>query len=145
VISIIGTFMGGQLLEELAATLPERAGRGVADAARDLRDEAAARAPYDTGSLAASIYVATPQGSDYDERAGEAAALNPKVVLLPEVERPGPGEAVVGVAAEHGLYLEYGTRYMPAQPFLTPAADAARQAVTEHVAARLEMLVGGKE
>ena len=36
--------------------------------------------------------------------------------------------AEVTVGADYGVHQEYGTRYQPAQPYLTPAADAARPA-----------------
>ena len=136
-ITIVSSFMGGQLLEELATTLPSRAALGVADAAHELRDNASEYAAYETGSLAASIYVTTHDGSDYAERVSDAESRNPKVVILPEVEAPAMSDAVVGVAAEHGLFQEYGTRYMPAHPFLTPAAEEQRANIAAHVAAHL--------
>jgi HK97 gp10 family phage protein len=39
-----------------------------------------------------------------------------------DVEAMGETQAMVGVGAEYGLYLEYGTSKMAARPFLTPAA-----------------------
>jgi len=138
-IGISSAFVGANLLDGLAATLADRANLAVGDIARDVRDLAEATAARLTGSMAASIYVTTHDGSDYGERTAEAMALNSKAVMLEEVTPDGPNEAVVGVAASHGIYVEYGTRYAPAQPFLTPAADAAIAHAPERVTARLEL------
>lgn len=44
-----------------------------------------------------------------------------------EVLKTGDLSAVVFVGAEYGVYVEFGTRRMRAQPFFTPAADEARR------------------
>lgn len=138
-ISITSALIGDQVLEQLATSLPERASRGVAGVARELRDLAAAAAPRATGSMAASIYVATHDGSDYAERTADALARNPKAVMLEEVTPDGPSEAIVGVAANHGIFLEYGTVRHAASPFLTPAAEAARANLPEHMTLALDI------
>lgn len=38
-----------------------------------------------------------------------------------------PGHHKVTVGAYYGVYVEYGTRYMHAQPFFRPAIELARQ------------------
>lgn len=104
----------------------------VEKTARNIRDFASQIAPRDTGSLAESLYVSSPAGSDYGQRAGVAASRNPQATIQPEVQPQfvlslsGPASqnayvAVVGVAAGHGIFQEFGTRYMGAQPFLYPA------------------------
>jgi HK97 gp10 family phage protein len=138
VIGISSAFVGGNLLEGLAATLSDRANLAVGDIAGNVRDLADATAAHLTGSMAASVYVATHDGSDYGDRTAEAMALNAKAVMLEEVTPDGPNEAIVGVAASYGIYVEYGTRYAAAQPFLTPAAEAVRGNIAEHVKIRLE-------
>jgi len=131
-------FVGRDLLASLSDTLAERADRAVGDIAREVRDGAVSNAARDTGSMASGVYVATADGSDYGERMAEARDANPEVVILDEVAPDGPGEAVVGCAAGHSIYVEYGTRNMAAQPFLTPAAEAARANMAGHVMARIE-------
>lgn len=49
-------------------------------------------------------------------------------------ERPGELEAVVGTNVDYGVYQEFGTRFMPAQPFLRSAGDAVRGATAGEIA-----------
>lgn len=72
----------------------------VKKTAADIEAGAKARAPVDTGFLRTSI----------------------------QSEMTGESEATISVGAEYGAFVEYGTRKTPAQPFLTPAVDAARPA-----------------
>lgn len=98
----------------------------------DIQTRAEAMAPRDTGSLAASIYRSNGTESDYNLRASRAQALNKDVVIVPEVDpefvistsgdNSSTFSTVVGPAAQHGLFQEFGTRNMRAQPFLMPAA-----------------------
>lgn len=69
------------------------AGRIVREAAFDIEAEAKTRAPVDTGNLKNSI------------QATRVNDLHWRVV----------------VGAEYGVYIEFGTRFMAAQPFLVPA------------------------
>lgn len=85
--------------------LPEiakRAAQVAADVIRETVDgiatDARGRAPVDTGELRDSI-----AGRVINQNAGEVVAT-----------------------ADHASYVEYGTVKMPAQPYLHPAADAAR-------------------
>jgi len=73
--------------------LIKKAGLATQKIARDIEAEAKLRAPVDTGFLRNSIHA----------------------------ESVGPLRAVVQVGAEYGMHVEYGTRYMAAQPFLAPA------------------------
>ena len=36
-------------------------------------------------------------------------------------QNPGKGDGLVGTATEYAAYVEFGTRYMDAQPYLRPA------------------------
>ena len=116
--------------------LGENASTTVDETAIEIQARASQLAPRDTGSLAESIYVNNGEESDYPARAGRARALNPGVVILEEI-RPefvvslfGSDDsghtAVVGVAASHGIFQEYGTRFMRAQPFMTPSVEPMR-------------------
>lgn len=81
----------------VAATVQVRAAIACNKAALDTQSDARQLAPVDTGNLRGSIQVrpATP-------------ALT---------------EASVGPEAEYGVYVEYGTSRMSAQPYMRPAAD----------------------
>lgn len=66
----------------------------------DIEAEAKARVPVDTGALRDSI-----KGRVVNQNAGEVTAG--------------------GSAVDYAGYVEEGTRFMPAQPYMHPAADAA--------------------
>lgn len=104
--------------------------------ARDLRDFAYQLAPVDTGALRTSIYLNNGDDlDDYSEQVGFAENLNPEMDALdridPEFVIPlsvsaGQGGyfVVVGVAAHYGIFLEEGTVFQPAQPYMRPSAEA---------------------
>ena len=84
---------------------------------------ARAYAPVDTGFMQENVYVSDMQGSDYDT--GGIAPPGDDSYLLPEELPPDDMSAVVGAAANYSIYQEFGTRFMPAQPFFYPAAEEA--------------------
>ncbi len=107
------------------------------DTARFLEAAVAGGAPVRTGFLASSVYSITPKyGSTYATMGtppGDSYAL-------PPIEPDGPYESVVGVAANYGVYVNYGTRFMPAQPFFDEAVANAAFAFPKE-AAKLEALL----
>lgn len=111
---------------EIAAALPKVVSGIVRKAAFDLAAWAMATAPVDTGFLKSSIYVVTHESSTY----GLGVTSPPKdAYLLDEVPQPeSPTEAIIAVGANYGVYQEFGTVHMGAQPYLTPAAEAIRPA-----------------
>lgn len=117
-------------LPELRGQLRERASERVRKAAYDIEAGAKQRAPVDTGFLKSSIYTVTDQDSGFDQADTEAVRINPLLDLLPEVDQPGPLQAIVAVGAEYGAFVELGTRDMPPRPYLSPAAEAVRPAFT---------------
>ena len=105
------------LLPEMAEKLGEALDEAVKKASFDIQAAAQAVAPVDTGFLKNSIYVVTDDKSTYggiQEPTGGQEAL-------PEVEPPREHEAVVAVAANYGVYVEFGTVHTSARPYLTPA------------------------
>jgi HK97 gp10 family phage protein len=124
-ISFSATATTGEM-DALMAHLDVRLQAAVNVTAQAIQARYEAEAPRDTGSMATSCYVATPDGSDYGARTAAADSINPKVAILPELAVPPAPGAVVGVAAEHAAFVEYGTSRMPARPTFTPAAEAAR-------------------
>jgi HK97 gp10 family phage protein len=124
---------------ELAAKLRPAMSQIVRKVAFDIEANAAADAPVDTGFLKSSIYTVTSKSSDY----GNAGSPPGDSSLLQEVEAPGDDlTAYVAVGANYGIYVEYGTRYMAAQPYFIPAVEAG-SAAFEQVASQLESLLAG--
>ena len=101
------------------------------DTAEEIRAQASATCPVDTGALENSLYVSDETGSDYAMRASESARLRHSgnrpgtpAVIVPEVVKAGAHESVIGSAVVHALYNEFGTARMAARPFLVPAVEA---------------------
>lgn len=110
----------------------------VTAAAEAIRDRYYETAPRDTGSMAFSAYVHPALGetnAPYQEGAGLARDVNPRAVLLPELPAPEAPGAVVGVAAAHAVFQEYGTSRQPARPTFTPAVEEERARFPARVAA----------
>lgn len=97
-------------LPALIANLGARVESVVAKAATDIEAMAKSLAPVDTGTLRNSI----------------------------QANKTGPGAWLVTVGVDYGLYVEWGTARMAAQPYLGPAVahvrpsfmEAMRQVVT---------------
>ena len=92
--------------DRIASGLAVRAGQAVAKAALDIEAHAKAGAPVDTGFLANSI----------------------------NARQLGPAEWEVVVGAHYGIYVELGTRFAPAQPFLGPAVERVRPSLQAAIA-----------
>ena len=68
-------------------------------------------APVDTGELRGSI-MGRVEKEDVGHQEGPQITVRPKL-----------GQGYVGTAVQHGIYQEFGTRKMAAQPYLRPAID----------------------
>lgn len=87
--------------------------RAVVAGALIVQNSAKRKAPYKTGNLRRSIHI-EPRG----------------------VSR-GAASVEVGTNVEYAHYLEFGTRYMAARPYLRPALDENRTAVQAAVTSAL--------
>lgn len=85
-------------LPQIADALRPRAEAIVAKTALDIQEGAQSRAPVRTGTLKGSI----------------------------QAKRVGPLHWEVWVGVDYGIYVEHGTRFMGAQPYMRPAVDAVR-------------------
>lgn len=85
-------------LPRIIARIPVLADQIVTKAAMDIEAQAKTRAPVDTGNLKNSI----------------------------QAVRIGIAHWKVVVGAHYGMYVEWGTRFMAAQPFLQPAVNIVR-------------------
>ena len=117
-------------LRAILAALPQ----AIDEVAVLIRNDAAARARFDTGSLRASFYVMDDVQNSYGIHAASAAALNDRAVIVQMAETPAQYEAVIASAVEHFQFNEYGTAYMAAAPMLGPAMKAHEGDVADHVA-----------
>ena len=86
-------------LKAVPEVVAEELGKGVRDLVLLVEGEAKKRCPVDTGKLRASI--------------------------TPVIESWAAG--YVGTNTEYAPYVEYGTRKMPAQPYLEPAFEEGRK------------------
>lgn len=87
-------------LPNIIAGLEDKAAQIVGKAALDLEAQMKVRTPVDTGFLRGSI----------------------------QARKLGPAHWRVTVGAEYGAYVNYGTRFQAAQPFVEPAVNVVRPA-----------------
>jgi HK97 gp10 family phage protein len=123
---------------DIANAIPDIISKVVRKVAFDVQSDAQSLAPRDTGFLANSIYVKTSKDSSYSQ-VGQPTSKDAS--LLPEMETPPDDQtAYVAVGANYGIYLEYGTRFQPPQPYLTPAVEAGQTSL-ENAASEIESMI----
>lgn len=90
---------------------------------------AVAAAPVDFGALRNSLMVVSNEReAGFNSQPGESAPSSAKVdVNLKE------NEVAVGTNIDYATYQEFGTRNMPAQPFLRPAGLVVRGATAQEI------------
>ena len=99
--------------DKFIAGLPGAIGDGNEELAQECSDLSAENAPVLSGALRDSHHV----------------------------ERHSDTEADAVADAGHALYVEMGTRYMPAQPFMTPAGHSVASNAESHFVGRIEALI----
>ena len=95
---------------QIAAAMPEKTSQVVRKATFDIEGQAKNRAPVDTGALKNSI------STEFEDN-GLTGIIAPHM--------------------EYATFVEFGTKRMSAQPYMTPAAEAVAPAF---VSAMKEML-----
>ena len=95
---------------------------GVQAGGETLSEEAARLAPKDTGRLASSIRP-------------EKIKSNNEMAMV----AVGPTGKV-----HHALLVEFGTKKMPAQPFLVPATEAKREDIINDITNAMRKAIEGK-
>lgn len=92
-----------------------------------IQGKAVLLAPVDEGNLRSSItYAVVGRAEDFPD---VAKSQGSSVLFGGRTITPGPGEAIIGTVAFYAPYVEFGTRYMRAQPFLLPAYRSAIPAI----------------
>lgn len=119
-------------LPALIEALPHWMDDLVTNGAEEVHSVAAVNAPVLTGRLKSTIYVSGPKGSTYGQ------GVTGSGELLPEEKPQDKHEAIVGVAADYGIYPELGSAHAPAHPYLIPAVDTVRPRFEARAAASLE-------
>lgn len=115
------------LLPEIAEKLEQVMTNAVNKAAFDIQATAQSLAPVGpTGFLKNSIYVEVgEEGSEpnlhpyeniQEPQEGQEA--------LPQIDKPKKHQAAVAVAANYGVFVEFGTVHMSPRPYLEPAIAA---------------------
>lgn len=129
--------------DQISTRIDKAVNRLVRKTAFDIEHDAKSWAPVDTGFLKASIYART-ENISHDAAAFRAVVRKRKGLpgedLFPEVPQPDHNEAYVAVGATYGLYVEYGTVFMAAHPFMTPAVEAGRMGYSESLRLLFERL-----
>lgn len=112
--------------ENVRREAEDRLKRALTEAALHLESEIAIRTPVDTGRLRASISHIAPLGRS-EEGGGRLS---------------GPGAvnaAYVGTNVAYAPYVEFGTRYMAAQPYMRTGYAAAKPAMDRIIRGRLNL------
>jgi len=110
------------IIPEVAAQMQRTLGKIVRKAAYDCQAAAQATVVVDTGFLKNSIYTISKGYSTYQSASGKAGRKNSDAEMLPEEPHPTSStEASCAVGANYGVFVEFGTSRMSAQPYLTPA------------------------
>lgn len=113
--SFVANFNFLPQIAEMLGGIPDKL---VTEAATQIMQQAKENCPVDTGSLQSTIYVKTNSTSTYGQ--GFEAPIGDSY-FLEEIEQPPSGTAYVAVADNYGIYVEMGTRFMGAEPYLIPA------------------------
>lgn len=102
-------------------------------ATREIRDEAVRLAPEDTGNLKRNIMIVrdrNPGSSNAAERYSIAIRVGRRSNRVKRAYRMGRINprlrALGGTDAWYGIFKEFGTAKMPAEPFLRPAFEARK-------------------
>lgn len=108
-------------LDRLISNIPGKTEEVIKAVAFQVEAIAKRLAPVDTGALRNSIYV---RFSD----------SNPSTTVTVE-ELPKPTNqfsAVIGPSVEYAIYVELGTSFMSAQPYLLPALREVEQQLEQY-------------
>lgn len=115
------------LLRQLPAALAKQVlTAALRDAAKPILEEARALAPVGTESKGRVRLRTSKRGTVSISNYGK---LKPslRIAALPERLTPHSATVVVTVGkAFWGMFVEFGTRFMPARPFLRPAFEAKK-------------------
>lgn len=122
---------GFKELNDLLLQLPDAVGgkvlsKATYEAATVIREDAQARAPERTGRL--RQFIGRGRGRSKSDDRYEAVVLVGLLSLSgKEKQNYREGKTRVLFDAFYGKFIEFGTRFMGAQPFLRPAFDSKKE------------------
>jgi HK97 gp10 family phage protein len=117
---------GFNLLPQLIDLIHNTVEDTVVQVCLQIQQNAKALAPVDTSFLQSSIYTSTKDGDTYGAGFGDPPG---DATTLEDIgPPPDSGTGYVAVAASYGIYQEFGTRKMGAQPYLIPALEMEKAA-----------------
>jgi HK97 gp10 family phage protein len=117
------------LLNKMVKKYPEAAKQGMLNTAYMIHEDATRMCSVDTGRLRSSLCVATKEGVLNEQ------AQNKEDVITPPQE---DFEVYIGTRTYYGPFIEFGTRKMPAKPYLRPAFDKNINKLTEEIKKEIE-------
>ncbi|MCA0314224.1 MAG: HK97 gp10 family phage protein [Candidatus Melainabacteria bacterium] len=131
----------GQALKSLGDEFaPAILRKALLDAAVIIRDEAMRRAPVDSGRLSQLIGRSSgiSKGEVFAKVAGiELRSKFGKKAMIKAIKKKKIGKGKNGIVLTETAYwdrfVEYGTRFQKAQPYLRPAFDAKAEEFAAHV------------
>jgi len=107
---------------KIAAALKPAAAEVVRDEAFFIADaikaQIQANGQIDTGFMYDSVYASTTTESTYGGGTPPGDSY-----MLPEVKPENDQQGTFGVAANYGIFQNYGTRYLPPRPFFEPGME----------------------
>jgi len=113
------------LLGKMIQKYPEATKQGMINVAFMIHEDATWNCPYITGRLRSSLAVAIK-----DQIVKKNNPKNDEDVITPPSE---DFEVYIGTRTYYAPFVEFGTRKMPAKPYLRPAFDKNINKLTEEV------------
>ena len=125
-------------LREMPKDVRENALRaGLRAGAREIQKEAQARAPVATGRMRKNVYIKRIRElvTSLSEGWFVGVRMGPK-----RKKDKGTGKVTKDYSndAWYWRFVEFGTRFAPARPFMRPAFEAKKEAAVAAIAARLK-------
>ncbi|MGB9772380.1 MAG: HK97-gp10 family putative phage morphogenesis protein [Candidatus Kapaibacteriota bacterium] len=110
-------------LQDIAKKYPEAAKQGLLNTAMEIQLKAKQNCPVNTGRLRSSIAIATKDTILHEAQSSEDVISQPEKDL----------EVWIGTKTYYAIFVEFGTRKMPAKPYLRPAFLEGSKHLVENV------------
>ncbi|MEO6892513.1 MAG: HK97 gp10 family phage protein [Ktedonobacteraceae bacterium] len=115
----------------IAAKLKPALQKAAKESARTMAENIRSEAPVRTGFLAGSVYFSAFDESSYGQGMGPTESGS---YLLPKSTPPDDMTVIVDAAANYAIYINCGTRFIPANPFFDRGVEASRSTLEPDMA-----------